>query len=72
MAPKAQEIARMVDMLPDEEQTLAFNLVKRLVLAWDPDFTKVTPEEATRISAAESSGFLSEDDIDWDDLAKYA
>lgn len=72
MAPKAQEIARMVDMLPDEEQTLAFNLVKRLVLAWDPDFTKVTPEEAARISAAESSGFLSEDDIDWDDLAKYA
>lgn len=72
MAPKAQEIARMVDMLPDEEQTLAFDLVKRLVLAWDPDFTKVTPEEAARLQAAENSGFISEQDIDWDDLAKYA
>ncbi len=72
MAPKAQEIARMVDMLPEEEQTLAFDLVKRLVLAWDPDFTKVTPEEAAQLQAAEDSGFVPEDEIDWDDLGKYA
>ncbi len=72
MAPKAQEIARMVDMLPDEEQTLAFDLVKRLVLAWDPDFTKVTPEEAVQLQAAEDSGFVPEEEIDWDNLAKYA
>ncbi len=72
MAPKAQEIARMVDMLPDEEQTLAFDLVKRLVLAWDPDFTKVTPEEAEQIKAAEDSGFVSEGDIDWNNLEKFA
>lgn len=39
---------------------------------WDPDFTKVTPDEATRISSAESSGFVSEEEIDWDNLAKYA
>ncbi len=72
MAPKAQEIARMVDMLPEEEQTLAFDLVKRLVLAWDPDFTKVTPEEAAQLQAAEDSGFVPEEEIDWDDLGKYA
>ncbi len=72
MAPKAQEIARMVDMLPEEEQTLAFDLVKRLVLAWDPDFTKVTPEEAAQLQAAEDSGFIPEEEIDWDDLGKYA
>ncbi len=72
MVPKAQEIARMVDMLPEEEQTLAFDLVKRLVLAWDPDFTKVTPEEAAQLQAAEDSGFVPEEEIDWDDLGKYA
>ncbi len=72
MAPKAQEIARMVDMLPEEEQTLAFDLVKRLVLAWDPDFTKVTPEEAAQLQAAEDSGFVPEEEIDWNDLGKYA
>lgn len=38
----------------------------------DPDFTKVTPAEAARIGAAENSGFVSEDEIDWDNLAQYA
>lgn len=72
MAPKAQEIARMVDMLPDREQDLAFELVKRMVLAWDPDFTKVTPEEAARIKAAEESGFVVEEDVDWNNLGQYS
>ena len=72
LAPKAQEIARMVDMLPDREQDLAFELVKRMVLAWDPDFTKVTPEEAARIKAAEESGFVAEEDVDWNNLGQYS
>jgi signal transduction histidine kinase/response regulator RpfG family c-di-GMP phosphodiesterase len=37
-------------------------------LAWDPDFTKVTPEEATRISNAEKSGFVADEDIDWEKI----
>ena len=44
--------------------------IKKLVLAWDPDFTKVTPEEAKRLRAAENdikqNGTASHDDIDWD------
>ena len=47
-------------------------VIKKLVLAWDPDFTKVTDEEAAQISKAESSGFISEDEIDWANLGKYA
>ena len=31
MAPIAQQIADMVDMLPAEDQALAFELVKKLV-----------------------------------------
>lgn len=42
------------------------------VLAWDPDFSKVTPEERKRIDEAEKSGFIPEDEIDWDNLGKYA
>ena len=37
--------------------------------AWDSDFTKVTPEEAQRIKAAEESGFIADRDIDWDHLS---
>lgn len=32
-------------MLPDADQTLTPELVKKQILAWDPDFTKATPEE---------------------------
>ena len=38
------------------------------ILAWDPDFTKVTPEEAKQIADAENSGFVDEDEIDWDSI----
>lgn len=72
MSSTAINIAKMVDMLPESEQLFAQEFMKRLVLAWDPDFTKVTPEEATLIEEAEKSGYVSEDEIDWDNLDKYA
>ncbi len=39
---------------------------------WDTDFTKVTPDEAARSSAAENSGFIADEEINWDSLAQYA
>ena len=38
MTAIAMDIAKMVDMLPESEQRLAHEVLKRLVLAWDPDF----------------------------------
>lgn len=32
---------------------LLTQLIKRLLLAWDPDYTKVTPEEKARIDKAD-------------------
>lgn len=72
MSEIAMNAAKMLDMLPDEDKNFAYEFIKKLVLAWDPDFTKVTPEERAKIEAAEESGFISEDDIDWSNLAKYA
>ena len=69
MAPISQQIANMVDMLPESDQSLAFELVKKLVLAWDPDFTKVTPAERLAIDAAfadmNKGEYVTEDGIDW-------
>ncbi len=69
MAPIAQQIANMVDMLPEADQILALELMRKLVLAWDPDFTKTTPVEAMAInrSAAEmaSGDYLTDSDINW-------
>ncbi len=41
-------------------------LVKRLVLAWDPDYTKLTPQELTALEEAENGEYIDAEDIDWD------
>ena len=70
MGNTAQAIASMVDILPENDQNLAYELVKKLVLAWDPDFTKVTQEEAKQLEEAErnftNGDTVSMDDINWD------
>lgn len=71
MSEKTMQIVEMVDMLPEQEQNLACEMIKRIVLAWDPDFTKVTPQEAVALEEAEKSGYVSADEIDWDNLSQY-
>lgn len=71
MSAQAQQIAAMLDMLPESERDLALELVKRIVLAWDADFTKLTPAEAAGLAEAEQSGYIDADEIDWNNLAKY-
>lgn len=44
--------------------------LKKLVLAWDPDYTKLTPEESSRVEAAENSGFVNDSDIDWSKIGR--
>ena len=70
LAPIAQQIADMVDMLPEKDQALAFELVKKLVLAWDPDFSKVTPAEKAEIDKAaaelEAGDYVTDQAVNWD------
>ena len=68
MSTVAIDAAKMIDMLPDNDQQFAYEFIKKLVLAWDPNFSKVTPAEAERIRAAEESGFIDDEDIDWDNI----
>lgn len=70
MAPIAQQIADMVDMLPERDQALAFEVVKKMVLAWDPDFTKVTAKEKAEIDKAEAEmdagDYILGSAVNWD------
>ena len=70
MSELAIKAASMLDMLPQAEQQLAFEMLKRIVLAWDADFTKVTPAEAAALDAAEAEiargETVADDAIDWD------
>ena len=51
----AMDTAKLIDMLPESDQNFAYEFVKKLILAWDPDFTKVTNEEAAELDAAEKA-----------------
>lgn len=70
MTQIVQESVRMLEMLPESEQEFASQFIKRLVLAWDPDFTKLTYEERERVEAAEkrmdNGEYIKDSDIEWD------
>lgn len=74
MTQTMERATKMLEMLPEQEQEqeqeLAEQLIKRLVLAWDPDFTKVTPAERAELEEIErdmeENGTISHDSINWD------
>ena len=68
MSNVTMDAARLLEMLPEDDRNFAYEFIKKLVQAWDPDFTKVTPEEAQRIRQAENSGFIEDGEIDWSSL----
>ena len=68
MSNITMEAARLMDVLPEADKVFAYEFIKKLVLAWDPDFTKVTKEEAKAIEAAEKSGFVDAVEIDWENI----
>lgn len=53
-----------------EMEAFAFAFMRRLVRAWDPDFTKLTPGERERLEEAEREiargETVSHAGIDWD------
>ena len=51
-----------IDICPDKMY------MDSIPVDWDPDFTKVTPAERKRIEEAENSGFVSDSEIDWDNI----
>ncbi len=68
-----QRIKKAIDLmeiLPESEQNFALEFIKKLVLAWDPDFTKVTPLERAEIEQAmeeiENGETVPHEVINWD------
>ena len=66
----SKQAAQLVDILPNEDQALAFELVKKLVLAWDPDYVKSTPYEDAAMKQAmhemKNGEYVLHDAINWD------
>ena len=70
MSGAIKEAVNLMEILPESEQNFALEFIKKLVLAWDPDFTKVTPTERKALEEAEKdiaeNGTISHDAINWD------
>lgn len=65
-----KEAISLMEVLPEAEQNFALEFIKKLVIAWDPDFTKVTSSERSALERAEKditeNGTISHEDINWD------
>lgn len=68
MSENVKKTIDMLELLPETEQNLAYEFIKRLVKAWDPDYTKLTPSEEKSLKEAMNGEFISSNEIDWDNL----
>lgn len=61
------QTAELLDILPDEDVAMVNALIEKLVIAWDPDFTKVTARERALLEKGESEikngDYISEEDV---------
>lgn len=67
--PTKQAI-ELMEILPESEQNFALEFIKKLVLAWDSDFTKLTSAEQKELEEAkeeiENGETVSHEAINWD------
>ena len=53
MSTTTKQAINLMELLPESEQNFALEFIKKLVIAWDPDFTKVTPAERAKLEEAQ-------------------
>lgn len=69
MSNAIAETVTLLELLPEDDISLVNNLVKKLVKAWDPDFTKLTPSEAEELNEIvklmDKGEYVTDSDINW-------
>lgn len=70
MSGAVKEAISLMEVLPENDQNFALEFIKKLVFAWDPDYTKVTSAEGMALEEAEKdieeNGTIPHDAINWD------
>lgn len=70
MSGAVKEATTLLEILPEHEQDFALEFIRKLVIAWDPDFTKLTPLEKKELEEAiadrKENGTVPHDAINWD------
>ena len=69
MSNTMTETISLLSMLPEDDISLVNTMVKKLIKACDPDFTKLTPSEAEELDSIlaemDAGEYVTDDDIDW-------
>ncbi len=68
MAIQQEKMLELYNMLSKKDQELAYEIIKKLVLAWDPEFTKLTESEQLLLKEAKNADGVCAEDIDWDKI----
>ena len=70
MSTATKEAINLMEKLPESDQNFALEFIKKLVLAWDPDYTKVTEKERAELDEAvreiRAGETISHNEINWD------
>ncbi|MCC8026103.1 MAG: hypothetical protein LIP16_12510 [Clostridium sp.] len=70
MSEAVREAIKLLEVLPEKEQDFAVEFLKRMVIVWEPDYTKVTPAERKALGEAEKDivehGTIPHEAINWD------
>lgn len=70
MSGAIREAVELLEVLPPKDQDFAVEFLKKMVLAWDPDYTRVTPAERKALDEAEKDiaehGTIPHEAINWD------
>ena len=61
------QTAKLLDILPDEDISIVNAIIKKLIIAWDPNFTKLTKEERKILEESDNEmkngEFISEEEF---------
>jgi len=52
MSKNTKQLISIYELLPENDQDIILELSRKLLLAYDPDYTKVLPNEAKEIEDA--------------------
>lgn len=70
MSNNTKQLISIYELLPVADQSIILELSKKLLLAYDPDYTKVLPTEVTKINEAlkdyaEGVNICDDSNIEW-------
>jgi len=67
MSTLTKQAVDLMEILPESDQNFALEFIKKLVLAWDPDYTKLTPSEKKALDEVQNDSVrISHDAVNWD------